>query len=70
MFKTLTLAIAIATAAPAAAPAHADIPIGTNGTSFNGLTPNGLGTNAIAAHTALNGRVIGIELPPATREVN
>jgi hypothetical protein len=63
MFKTLTLAIAIAAVAAAAAPAHADWPITLNGTSFNGLSSNAMTQNAIAARAALNGRVIGIELP-------
>jgi len=70
MFKMLTLAIAIATAAADIAPAHADFPITTNGLSANGFTSNGLSSNAVEAPAALNGRVIGIELPPATREVN
>jgi hypothetical protein len=68
MFKTLTLAIAIA--ATAAAAAHADFPISTNGTSFNGVTANAMTQNAVETHAPLNGRVIGIELPPATYQVN
>ena len=59
----------IAAVAAAAAPVHADWPISLNGTSFNGLTSNGLTLNVIEAHAALNGRVIGIELPPAAGEV-
>jgi hypothetical protein len=70
MFKTFALASGIATAAAAAMPAHADYPITGNGLSLNGLTANGLTQNAVAAGTALNGRVIGIELPPATDPVN
>jgi hypothetical protein len=55
--------LAVAFAAAAAAPAHADIPI-----SNNGLDANGLSANAIEAHAALNGRVVGIELPSTTGE--
>ena len=37
-----------------------------NGLASNGLASNGLSQNALEAHAPLNGRVIGIELPPAT----
>ena len=66
MFKTLSLAIVIAAAAAAATPAHAGWPISNNGVSYNALAPNALAPNAVEGHAALNGRVIGIELPPAT----
>jgi len=76
MFKTPILAIAIATTAATAASARPDWPLGHNTVSFNALIPNalnpnglasnGLSQNALEAHAPLNGRVIGIELPPAT----
>jgi len=69
VLKTLTLAIAIAAVA-AAAPAHAFVPISTNGTSFNGLDANAMTQNAIDAGATLSGRVIGIELLPATGDIN
>ena len=70
MFKTLSLAIVIAAAAAAATPAHAQWPVSANGVSYNALAPNALAPNAVAAHAALNGRVIGIELPPSTGEAD
>jgi hypothetical protein len=63
MLKTLTLAIAVAAVTAAAAPAHAQFPISGNGLSANGLSSNAMTQNGIEAHAALNGRVIGIELP-------
>ena len=62
--RDTTLAIAFAAIAAAAAPAHADIPVSQNGLTLNGLTANGVELGA-----ALNGRVIGIELPSTTGEV-
>ena len=61
MFETLTLAIAFVAITAAAAPAHADFPITVNGLSVNGLNLNGIELGA-----ALNGRVVGIELPSTT----
>ena len=68
MFKTLTLAIAFAAIAAAAAPAHAEWPITGNGLSSNGASLNAMTQNGVEAHAALNGRVIGIELPSTTGE--
>ena len=75
MFRTLTLAIAIVTTAATAASARPDWPIGTNTVSFNASTMNaltlkGLLQNAIKGRAPLNGRVTGIELPPATGALN
>jgi hypothetical protein len=57
MLKTLALAIAIvALAAAASVPAHALL--ATNGTSLFG----------IATGAALNGQIVGIELPAGTGE--
>jgi hypothetical protein len=63
MLKTLTLAVAIAAVAAAAASAHADWPISGNSLNVNGLSANAMTQNGVEAHAALNGRVIGIELP-------
>jgi hypothetical protein len=68
MLKTLTLAIAVAAVAAAAAPAHADFPITGNGLSVNGASLNAMTQNGVEAHAALNGRVVGIELPSTTGE--
>ena len=63
MLKTLVLAIAIAAlAAAASAPAHAML-------TTNGLTlSNGTSLFGIATGAALNGQIIGIELPDGTGE--
>ena len=63
MLKTLAFAIAIAAgAAAASAPAHA---LGAT----NGLRlPNGTSLYGIATGAALNGQIIGIELPDGTGE--
>ena len=63
MFETLTLAIAFAAAA-----APATYPISGNGLDSNGLDSNAMTQNGVEAHAALNGRVIGIELPSTTGE--
>jgi hypothetical protein len=68
MFKTLTLAIAVAAVTAAAAPAHADFPLSSNGLTYNGLDSNAMTQNGVEAHAALNGRVVGIELPSTTGE--
>jgi hypothetical protein len=67
MFKTLTLAVAFAAVAAAAAPAHAFIPISGNGLSVNGLSANAMTQKGVElGAAALNGRVVGIELPSTT----
>ena len=56
MLKTLAFVIAIVAVAAASAPAHALL--SANGTSLNGTTTG----------AALNGPMVGIELPGATVE--
>jgi len=63
MLKTLALAIAIvALAAAASAPAHALL--ATNGLNLS----NGTSLFGIATGAALNGQIVGIELPAGTGE--
>jgi len=61
MTKTLAFAIAIAGIAAVSAPIQARL--AANGTSLNGTSLNGITTG-----TALNGQIIGIELPAGTGE--
>ena len=61
MTKTLAFAIAIACIAAVSAPIQARL--AANGTSLNGTSLNGITTG-----TALNGQIIGIELPAGTGE--
>ena len=61
MTKTLVFAIAIAGVAAVSAPIQARL--AANGTSLNGTSLNGITTG-----TALNGQIIGIELPAGTGE--
>jgi hypothetical protein len=56
MLKTLAFAIAIAAVTAVSAPAHALL--SANGTSLKGLTTG----------AALNGPIVGIELPARTSE--
>jgi hypothetical protein len=59
--KTLALAIAIAAVAAAFAPAQAKL-------TANGKSLNGTSLNHITSGAALNGQIIGIELPAGTGE--
>jgi hypothetical protein len=71
MTKTLAFAIAIAGIAAVSAPIQARLAAnGTslNGTSLNGTSLNGTSLNGITTGTALNGQIIGIELPAGTGE--
>ena len=61
MTKILAFAIAIAGIAAVSAPIQARL--AANGTSLNGTSLNGITTG-----TALNGQIIGIELPAGTGE--
>jgi len=61
MTKTFAFAIAIAGIAAVSAPIQARL--AANGTSLNGTSLNGITTG-----TALNGQIIGIELPAGTGE--
>jgi hypothetical protein len=66
MTKTLAFAIAIAGIAAVSAPIQARL--AANGTSLNGTSLNGTSLNGITTGTALNGQIIGIELPAGTGE--
>ena len=66
MTKTLAFAIAIAGIAAVSAPIQARL--AANGTSLNGTSLNGTSLNGITTRTALNGQIIGIELPAGTGE--
>ena len=71
MTKILAFAIAIAGIAAVSAPIQARLAAnGTslNGTSLNGTSLNGTSRNGITTGTALNGQIIGIELPAGTGE--
>ena len=61
MTKIFAFAIAIAGIAAVSAPIQARL--AANGTSLNGTSLNGITTG-----TALNGQIIGIELPAGTGE--
>ena len=61
MTKILAFAIAIAGIAAVSAPIQARL--AANGTSLNGTSLNGITTG-----TALNGQIIGTELPAGTGE--
>ena len=66
MTKTFAFAIAIAGIAAVSAPIQARL--AANGTSLNGTSLNGTSLNGITTGTALNGQIIGIELPAGTGE--
>jgi hypothetical protein len=66
MTKILAFAIAIAGIAAVSAPIQARL--AANGTSLNGTSLNGTSLNGITTGTALNGQIIGIELPAGTGE--
>ena len=66
MTKIFAFAIAIAGIAAVSAPIQARL--AANGTSLNGTSLNGTSLNGITTGTALNGQIIGIELPAGTGE--